>query len=111
MTGPGERARAGRSRSKAGQPPAEPVDYNIVAGTKRGHLVRFNRVATDFFDAFDVPVLMGRGFQASDTDVDAGRAIQGVIVNRTFVDTLFGGGNPLGARIRYVGRSREARRA
>ncbi len=90
------------------EPPAELVDYNIVAGTKRGDLVRFNRVATDFFDAYDVPVLMGRNFQASDTGVEAARAIQGVIVNRTFVDTLLGGGNPLGARLRYVGRSREA---
>jgi hypothetical protein len=32
----------------------------------------------------------------------------GVLVNRTLVDRVFGGANPLGARIRYVGRSREA---
>lgn len=90
------------------EPPADLVDYNIVDGTKRGHLVRFNRIATDFFDAFEVPVIMGRGFQASDTGIAAARTIQGVLVNRTLVDTLLGGANPLGTRIRYVGRSHEA---
>ena len=44
-------------------PPPDPIDYNIVEGTKQGHLVRFNRVAIDFFDAFAVPILMGRGFR------------------------------------------------
>ena len=41
-------------------PPIDLVDYNIVEGTKQGHFVRFNRVALDFFDAFDVPVQLGR---------------------------------------------------
>lgn len=85
-------------------PPIEPANYGIVAGTKRGHLVWFNRVATNFFDAFDVPIIMGRGLQPS----DAGLAASAVLVNRTMVDTLFGGASPLGARVRYVGRSREA---
>ena len=89
-----------------GQPaPLDPVGYGIAAGTKRGHLVWFNRVATNFFDAFDVPVIMGRGLQASDAGLEA----SAVLVNRTLVDTLFGGASPLGARVRYVGRSGEAR--
>jgi hypothetical protein len=66
--------------------------------------VRFNRIAVDFFDAFDVPVLMGRGFHAA----DAAPGAAGVVVNRTFVDAMFGGDSPLGRRVRYVGRSREA---
>jgi predicted permease len=85
-------------------PPIDPADYGIAAGTKRGHLVWFNRIATNFFDAFDVPIIMGRGLQPS----DAGLAASAVLVNRTMVDTLFGGASPLGARVRYVGRSREA---
>ena len=89
------------------QPPMDPVDYNIVEGTKRGHLVRFNRVATNFFDAFDVPVTVGRAFQPSDASL-AAAAAPPVVVNRALVDTLFGSENPLGARVRYVGRSREA---
>jgi putative ABC transport system permease protein len=86
--------------------PIDPVDYNIVEGSKRGHLVRLNRVSINFFEALEVPVTMGRTFMPS----DASRAdtIAGVLVNRSLVDKVFGGANPLGARIRYVGRSREA---
>ena len=100
--------------------PIDPVDYNIVDGTKSGHLVRFNRVATDFFDAFDVALVMGRGLRAADAEpastlgsssapatapVSSGH---GIVVNRTFAEGMFGGANPLGRRVRYVGRSREA---
>lgn len=86
--------------------PILPADYNIVEGTKQGHLVRFNRVAVNFFEAFDVPVIMGRNFQAS--DAGPAETTQSVLVNRALVDLVFGGANPLGARLRYVGRSREA---
>jgi putative ABC transport system permease protein len=86
-------------------PPLEPVNYNIVEGTKQGHLVRFNRVATNFFDVCDVPMLMGRGLVAADARTDGSPT---VIVNKAMADTLFGGASPLGHRIRYVGRSREA---
>jgi putative ABC transport system permease protein len=84
--------------------PLDPVDYNIIEGTKQGYQVLFNRVATNYFDAFDVPVIMGRNLQASDMSA----ASTGVLVNRPFVDNVFAGANPLGARVRYVGRSREA---
>ena len=84
-------------------PPADRIDYNIVEGSKQGHLVRFNRVAPDFFEAFDVPILLGRGFDAGDLG-----ARDAVVVNRTLATRLFGGASPLGQRIRYVGRSREA---
>ena len=82
--------------------PADPADYNIVDGTKAGHLVRYNRVATNFFDAFDVPIVLGRGFTAADLGTDH------VIVDRRLADNVFGGGNPLGRRVKYVGHSREA---
>jgi predicted permease len=85
-----------------GTTPFEQVNYNIVEGSRQGSLVRLNRVTPDFFEAFGVPVLMGRGFQPADLRTDH------VIVNRTFVDSLLGGANPLGRRVRYVGRSREA---
>ena len=89
-----------------GQPlPLEPVNYNIVEGTKQGHLIRFNRVATNFFDVFDVPMLMGRGLVPADASTEASH---NVIINKAMADTLFGGASPLGRRIRYVGRSREA---
>jgi ABC-type antimicrobial peptide transport system permease subunit len=82
--------------------PIDPANYNIVEGTKLGHLVRFNRVALDFFDALEVPVLAGRGLQPGDMEADQ------IIVNRTLATRLFGAESALGHRIRYVGRSREA---
>lgn len=85
-------------------PPIDPVGYNITSGSRQGHLVRFNRIAPDFFAAYEVPTLAGRGFSAADTTPGATT----VLVNRTFAVNFFGGGNPLGRRIRYVGRSREA---
>ena len=84
--------------------PAEAVDYNIVEGSKYGQLVRFNRVAIDFLDAFGVPVLAGRAFQAA--DLLPGSAP--ILVNRTFAERVFGGDHALGRRVRYIGRSREA---
>ncbi len=89
-----------------GQPvPLAPVGYNIVEGSKQGQLVRFNRVATNFFEVFEVPMLMGRNWMPADA---TGGASHNVIINKTMADTLFGGASPLGRRIRYVGRSREA---
>jgi predicted permease len=86
-----------------GQPlPPSPVGYNIVEGSTLGHLVRYNRVAPNFFEAFDVPVMLGRGFAPADAGSDR------VLVNRTLATMVFGVANPLGGRIKYVGRSREA---
>jgi putative ABC transport system permease protein len=84
--------------------PSSDINYNIVEGGRQGHLIRFNRVGLDFFEAFEVPLLMGRALQPD----DLGAAGGGVLIDRTFMDRLFSGQNPLGRRIRYVGRSREA---
>ena len=83
-------------------PPADPVDYNIVEGSKAGHLVRYNLVAPNFFEAFEVPVILGRGFTPADSGSDR------VLINRTMAERVFGPGNPLGRRFKYVGESREA---
>jgi putative ABC transport system permease protein len=101
LAAPGEE-RAAVLEVEGQAPPPDPANYNIAEGSKRGHLVRFNRIATNWFDAFGVPLLMGRALMESDRNGDS------VVVNRALVDALFGGGNALGARIRYVGRSREA---
>jgi putative ABC transport system permease protein len=87
--------------------PVDAVDYNIVDGTKRRTLVRFNRVTPNFFSAFDVPVSIGRGLTAADASADAA-GTPGVLVSRGLVDQVFSGANPLGRRIKYVGWSREA---
>jgi putative ABC transport system permease protein len=79
--------------------PDEAINYNIVEGSSFGHLVRFNRVAPDFFEVYGVPFQFGQ---------TARPGAPSVVVNRTLVDRIFGGENPIGQRIRYVGRSREA---
>ena len=68
-------------------------------------LVRFNRVAPNFFSTFDVPVSIGRGLTAADASTDA-TGTPGVLVSRRLVDQVFRGANPLGRRIRYVASSR-----
>jgi putative ABC transport system permease protein len=87
--------------------PVDPVDARILEGTKRGILVRFNRVAPNFFSAFDVPVSIGRGLTAADASAGDGGGPPGVLVSRGLVDQVFSGANPLGRRIKYVGRSSE----
>ena len=84
------------------EPPIDAANYNIVEGTKAGHLVRYNRVTTNFFDAFEIPVMLGRAVAPQDAGTDR------VVVSRTLAATVFGNTNPLGRRIKYVGRSREA---
>jgi hypothetical protein len=98
MTHPGEEAAAVIDVEGVAVP-EKAVQYNIVAGSKEGHLVRFNRVEPGFFDAFDVPLLTGAGFRPGDA---------GVVVNRAFVQYVLGGDGALGRRVRYVGQSREA---
>jgi putative ABC transport system permease protein len=69
---------------------------------------RFNRVAVNYFSAFDVPVLAGRVFEPGDTaPASPGEPPQGgmVVVNRLLAQRAFGG-NALGKRIRYVDSSR-----
>ena len=73
-----------------------------VEGTKRGTLVRFNRVTPNFFSAFDVPVSIGRNLTAADASAAAAGVTPGVLVSRALVDQVFSGANPLGRRIKYV---------
>jgi predicted permease len=71
--------------------------------------VRFNRVDVNFFRTFDVRILAGRGFEPADiAHAGAGpeRPPEGgaIVVNQSFAQRVFGG-DALGRRIRYVGKS------
>jgi len=68
-----------------------------------GHRAGVYRVEPGFFRAFDIPLLAGRPFQAGDASPGA----TGVIVNRSFVEEVLGGGHPLGRRVRAASRSPE----
>jgi putative ABC transport system permease protein len=58
------------------------------------------RVDPDFFEAFGVPILVGRGFRAADVTPQS----NAIVVTRRFVVDILGGGSPLGRRIQVEGR-------
>jgi predicted permease len=68
-----------------------------------GHRVSSASVAVNFFDVIGAPILAGRPFAAADLEPDPGV----VIVNRSFVDRVLGGRNPIGRRIRRSPRASE----
>lgn len=67
------------------------------AGSARGHRMKYNRVDTGFFQAFDVPVLAGRAFESGDLSA----TVTVAVVNRAFVTEVLGSANALGRRIRF----------
>ncbi len=69
-------------------------DASIFAGNS---MVQFNQIDDAYLDVFDVPLLLGRRFDARDHESE--RAT--IIVSRTFAELLIGDGNPLGHRVRY----------
>ena len=76
----------------AGQPRAS-------AAESRGPFkVRTARIAIDFFDALEQPLIAGRGFDSRDLDKNAST----IIVNTTFAQRAFGSINPIGRRVRQV---------
>jgi predicted permease len=65
----------------------------------REHLsARVARVARGYFDAFDIPLLAGRAFGPADADSGA----TAVVVNHAFVESVFGGANAIGHRVRTL---------
>jgi predicted permease len=68
------------------------------ADSARGLRVSSASVDADYFEVLGAPVVAGRPFHAG--DLGAGRGV--VIVNRSFVDRVLGGRNPVGRRVRYV---------
>ncbi|MEM7356475.1 MAG: ABC transporter permease [Acidobacteriota bacterium] len=78
---------------------------SIFAGN---NLIRTSQVDEVFFDVFRMPLLAGRTFESG--DFEPARNV--VIINRAFSTQLFGEGNPLGRRIRYLrGNAAEAESA
>jgi predicted permease len=61
--------------------------------------VRLASVDAAFFGVFDVAPLVGRTFKPGDSGPNAHVAV----VNRSFVDSLLGGGTPIGRRLRTLG--------
>lgn len=60
--------------------------------------VQYLEVAPGFFEVFDIPLLAGRALREDDLN----GAATAVIANRSFVQRVLGGGDPLGRRFRYT---------
>ncbi len=73
------------------------ADIEVEGGETSGIQARFNSVDDQFFKVFGARLLAGRNFAAS----DSGPGNTPVIVNRSFVTEILGGGNGLGRRVRY----------
>jgi hypothetical protein len=58
--------------------------------------VRVARIAIDFFDQLEQPLVAGRGFDSRDLEENA----RTIIVNTTFAQRAFGSTNPIGRRVR-----------
>ncbi len=74
------------------------VPTEALNGRLPGFPARFNQVDGSFFEMYQVPTLIGRGFAEGDVAAEP----DAVIVNRNFADTIDPGGNALGRRFRYV---------
>jgi putative ABC transport system permease protein len=86
----------------ASVPGAEPRARIAIDGAVDSQPVvieaRFNRVATDFFDALGARVIAGRALR----DSDSTGSTQAVVVSRAFVNRVLGGANAVGRRLHYV---------
>jgi putative ABC transport system permease protein len=72
----------------AENPVSDPTDTTSVSRTLS--------VDPNFFEVMGAPMLSGRGFSQGDVKSDLA-----VIVNRSFVEVVMGGQDPIGHRIRY----------
>jgi putative ABC transport system permease protein len=78
-----------------GNEPRRRIELERHERTSDAPIVYTNRVADDFFDAFDAPMLAGRRLTRPNITANA------VIVNRAFERQVLGGAPALGRRIRY----------
>ena len=82
-----------------GSEPWSRIAIDGAAAAQSGAVwARVNRVATDFFDAFDARVIVGRELRDSDGTGSA----QAIVVNSAFVEQLLGGTNAVGRHVQYV---------
>jgi len=79
--------------------PVRLMEIDASAAESRGPFkVRTARIAIDFFDALEQPLVAGRGFDFRDLGKDAST----IIVNTTFAQRAFGSINPIGRRVRQI---------
>jgi predicted permease len=78
------------------------VEGEPLADRGDGHQVMRGDIAPGFFEGLGHRVRAGRDFTASDLPDPDGPPGGAVIVNAALVERVFGGGNAIGRRVRYV---------
>ena len=87
------------ARGMPGDEPSARVEVEGTTTPASGALtVRFNEVSSDFFAAFDVPLMAGRMLAST----DATSAARPVVVNQAFVRQVLGNQDAVGRRMRYL---------
>jgi putative ABC transport system permease protein len=82
-----------------GMPGGERINYVQVDGAETSVQVRAGQVDANYFDLFGVRLAAGRTFGPGDAALAADD--RPVVVNRSFVTEILGGGAAVGRRIRY----------
>jgi predicted permease len=87
--------------SGAGSTPWHRVDVEGFApAPDQQMMIHRATVPPGYFDVLGIRMLEGRDF----TERDTAEAPRVIIVNQTFADRFFHGGNPIGRKVRYEGR-------
>jgi putative ABC transport system permease protein len=80
-------------------PGGERDDHVEVDGTRASAQIRAGEVDAAYFGVFDVRLVAGRTFGPADAILTP--AMRPVVVNRSFVTEVLGGGEAVGRRVRY----------
>jgi predicted permease len=78
------------------------LEGDDAADDSRSARVVTGRVHVDYFSDLGIEVLQGRGFSSADVAGAPDAHRPAIVVNDQLVDRVFGGGNPIGRRIRYA---------
>jgi predicted permease len=74
----------------AGRPPQPVGVYNVA---------KYRPISDGYFDALGMPLIRGRGFDASDAE----NAVATVVINQSMARAYWGDENPLGQRLQFGG--------
>jgi putative ABC transport system permease protein len=90
-----------------GMPGGEHIAYLEVNGADSSVQVRAGQVEASYFDLFGVRVAAGRKFSPADAALATEH--RPVVVNRSFVTEMLGGGSAVGRRVRYQSKGDDPR--
>ena len=74
------------------------IEIENVSTNRATSTVRTSTVSSDFFAAFDAPLIAGRLLASADAE----SAARPIVVNQAFVRRVLANGNAIGMRVRYV---------